>query len=57
MHFFWRFQLVLLNADEIRIFVFIEYANFADIFFKNLEAELLEYTGIDDHAINVIERH
>ena len=32
----------------------IEYANFADVFSPDLASKLSEYTGINDHAIELV---
>ena len=52
----WKAQIALLKADETSTFILPKQADFADVFSKNLTAELSEYTGINNHAINLIEK-
>ena len=35
--------------------VFDEYVNFANIFFPNLVFKLLEHSGMNDHAIKLVD--
>ena len=55
IHPFWRAQIALLNLDKALTSVLPKYADFADVFSKNVAAKLLEHTAINDHAINLIE--
>ncbi len=55
MHFSRRAQIAHLKADEAPSKVPSEYADFADIISPKLAAELLEHTGINDHAIKLID--
>ncbi len=55
MHPLRRAQIAHLKADEALIEVPSEYANFADIFSPKLAAELSEHTGINDHAIELVD--
>ncbi len=50
-----RTQIAHLKADEALIEVPSEYANFADVFLPKLAAELPEHTGINDHAIELVD--
>ncbi len=55
MHPSRRAQIAQLKADEAPIKVLSEYADFADIFSPKLAAELPEHTGINDHAIELVD--
>ncbi len=44
-----------LKADEAPTEVPSEYADFADVFSPKLAAELPEHTGINDHAIELVD--
>ena len=48
-------QITYLKADEAPIKVSNKYANFEDILFPKLAAELLEYTEINNHAIKLVD--
>ncbi len=50
-----RAQIAHLKADEAPIEVPSEYADFADVFSPKLAAELPEHTGINDHAIELVD--
>lgn len=47
-------QTPLLKADEALITVFPEYLDFADNFSLKLAVELQEYTGTNNHTINLV---
>lgn len=47
-------KLVFFKTNKDLIFVLFKYANFADIFFKNLAAKFLKYIGINNYNINLI---
>lgn len=47
----------MLRADETFIFVSSKYANFADVFSKNLATKLSEYIEITDYIIDLIESY
>ena len=55
VHSFWRDSIALLNTDKTSTFILPKYTDFADVFSKDLAAELPEYTDIKDHAINLIK--
>ncbi len=55
MHPSRRAQIAHLKADEAPTKVLSEYADFADVFSPKLAAELPEYTGINDHAIELVD--
>lgn len=44
-----------MKADKTLTCVLLKYADLANIFSKDLVAELLEHTKINDYAINLIE--
>ena len=52
-----RAYIVFLKANKAPISVPSKYANFADIFSKNLVAKLPEHIKINNHTINIIEQH
>ena len=54
MHPLRRAQIVHLKADEAPTKVSSKYADFVDIFFGKLAAELSEHTKINDHAIKLV---
>ena len=49
-----RVQIATLVANEAPNSIFMEYSDFADIFFPELASELLKYTGINNCAIKLI---
>lgn len=51
----FKTQIVFLKANKISIFVLSEYADFTDIFYKDLVAKLLKYPKINNHVINPID--
>ncbi len=55
MHLAKKAQIAHLKADEAPTKVPSEYADFADVFSPKLAAELPEYTGINDHAIELVD--
>ncbi len=55
MHPSRKAQIAHLKADEALIKVLSVYADFADVFLPKLAAELPEYTGINDHTIELID--
>ncbi len=55
MHPSRRAQIAHLKADETPTEVPSEYADFADVFLPKLAAELSEHTGINDHAIDLVD--
>ncbi len=48
-------QIAHLKADEAPTKVLSEYADFADVYSLKLAAELPEHTGINDHAIELVD--
>ncbi len=50
-----RAQIAHLKADEAPTEVLSEYTNFTNVFSPKLVAELLEYTGINNHAIELVD--
>lgn len=54
VYLFRRAQIALLKLDKTSTTVLPEYSNFVDIFSLKLIAELLEYTEINNHAIDLI---
>ena len=55
VHPFRRSQISGLIAKEALTKVFAKYSDFADIFSPDLASELLEYIGINDHAIELVK--
>ena len=55
IHSFQRPQISNLIADEALTKVSAEYSDFADIFSPNLAFELPKYTGINNHAIDLVK--
>ena len=54
VHPFRRPQIAGLIAKETSIKVPAEYADFVDVFSPDLASELPEHTGINDHAIKLV---
>lgn len=52
VHFFRQAQIALLKADKTLISTPSEYVDFANIFFSDLAAKLLEYIKINNYTIN-----
>ena len=52
---FRRAQIAHLKANKAPFKVPSKYVNFADVFFPKLATELLEHTGINDHAIMLVD--
>ena len=48
----YQAQVAMLTSKETRIFA--KYSNFSNIFSLNSAAELPEFTGINDHLINLL---
>ncbi len=48
-------QIAHLKADETPTKVLSKYTDFADVFSPKLAAELSEHTGINDHAIELVD--
>ena len=46
-----------LKADEVSTSILSEYADFANIFFKDLVVELSKYIKINNYTIDLIKRH
>ncbi len=55
MHLSRRAQTAHLKADEAPTKVPSEYVDFADIFSPKLAVKLPEHTGINDHAIELVD--
>ena len=55
VHHSWRPQISGLIAEEAPTKVSDVYADFADVFSPDLAAELPEHTGINDHAIKLVD--
>lgn len=54
VHHSCRVQVVFLKTDEALTAILNKYIDFVDVFLPDLAAELLEYIGINDHAISLI---
>ena len=52
-----RPQISSLIAKEVLTKVPVEYSNFVDVFSPDLASELLEHSGINDHAIELVESY
>ena len=52
---FWKPQIFGLIAKEAPTKVLAEYSDFADIFSPDLASKLSEHTGINDHAIELVD--
>lgn len=46
-----------MKFDKILTFILSKYANFIVVFSKNLITKFLEYTGINDYAINLVKKY
>ncbi len=55
MHHLKKAQIAHLKAAETPTKVPSKYANFGDVFSLKLAAELPEHTGINDHAIKLVD--
>ena len=55
VYLFQRAQIASLKVDEIPTFVESKYANFVNIFCKNLVTKLSEHIDINDYAIHLIK--
>lgn len=55
IYLFYRAQITFLKADIATISVSSKYANFVDVFSKNLIAKLIKLTKINNYAINLIK--
>ena len=50
-----RAQIAVLMANEAPTSIPTESSDFADVFSPELASELLEHTGINDHAIELVD--
>ena len=55
VHSSWRPQISGLIVKETLTKVSAKYLNFTDIFFLDLMSELFEHTGINNHAIELVD--
>ena len=55
IHPFRRAQIAALVANEAPTSIPTEYSDFADVFSPELASELPEHTGINDHAIELVD--
>ena len=55
VHPFRRPQISGLIAKEAPTKVFTKYSDFADVFSPDLASKLLKHTGINDHAIELVD--
>lgn len=51
----YKSQIVGLIAKKDFIKISTKYANFADVFFLDLNFKLCKHTGIDNHAIELVD--
>ena len=54
VYLFWRPQISGLIDKKVPIKVSVKYSDFVDIFSLDLASELPEHTGINDHAIKLV---
>ena len=54
VHLFCRAQIAALVANEAPTSIPTEYSDFADVFSSELASELPEHTGINNHAIELV---
>ena len=50
-----RAQIAALVANKAHISISTDYSDFADVFSPKLASKLLEHTGINDHAIKLVD--
>lgn len=50
----YKTQIAFLKINEIPISIFFKYADFTDVFSKDLATKLPEYTGINNHVIKLV---
>lgn len=55
IYIFYRVWIAFLKADKAFNFVLSKYANFANIFFKNLAIKLPKHTEIHNYAIGLVK--
>ena len=55
VHLFRRAQIAALVANKAHTSISTEYSDFADVFSPELVSELLEHTGINDHAMELVD--
>ena len=55
VNIFQRPQISDLIVEEAATKVPTEYSDFIDVFFPDLASELLKYTGINDHTIELVD--
>ncbi len=55
MHPLKKSQIAHLKADEVSTKVSSEYTNYTNIFLPKLVVELLEYMGINNYAIELMD--
>ena len=55
VHPFHRAQIAALVANEAPTSIPTKYSNFAYIFSSELASELFKHTGINDHAIELVD--
>lgn len=51
----WAAQIAALQWDKISTKVFTEYIDYVDVFSPNLTMKLAKNTGINEHAIKLVE--
>lgn len=57
VHLLYISQIAFLKANKTLTCMLFKYTKFAEIFFKDLVAELPKHTKINDHAIDLIKWH
>ena len=55
IHYSWAPLLAALQQDKASTKIPSKYANYTDVFSPNLAMELLVNTGINKHAIKLVE--
>lgn len=54
-YFVQQAQIASLKVEQTPTFVFFEYANFPNVFAKDIATKLPEHTGINNHIINFVK--
>ncbi len=55
IHPSWAAQIAVLQWDKAPIEISAEYSNYGDVFSSDLSMELSENTGMNEHAIELID--
>lgn len=55
IYLFYKSYIASLTTDKVFISVFSKYADFANVFYQNLEAKFLEHIKINNYIITLIK--